>query len=163
MSPAAPKTAANRRKPSMQPAPPPFQARPTETVDLPRGRTPAYFWRQSRMAAWLLLCVSRLFAAPPLDYAKIEQAIQERRFSWAQQQLESQILAEPQDFRAQMLLGGVFSELNQLAGAIKHFEQAARLQPREAAPHLRLGESYARQGKFSAALAEFQKAVEFAP
>lgn len=104
-----------------------------------------------------------LSAASPVDYAKMEQAIQERRFSWAQQQLEAQLLAEPGDFRAHMLLGGVFSETNQHASAEKHFEQAARLQPRDPVPHLRLGESFAKQGKLSAALAEFQNAVELAP
>lgn len=114
------------------------------------------------MAALWLLCVSALSAAP-LDYAGIEQAIQERRFSWARQQLETQILAEPEDFRAHLLIGVILSETNQFAGAEKHFEQAARLRPRESAPHLRLGESYAKQGKLSAALAEFQKAVGLAP
>src|SRR5439155_2761705 len=115
------------------------------------------------MAAFLLLCASALSAAPLFDYAKIEQAIQEHRFSWAQQQLESQILAEPEDFRAHMLLGCIFSERGQPGSAVKHFEQAAKLQPRESAPHLRIGESYAKQGKLASALAEFQKAVGLAP
>jgi tetratricopeptide (TPR) repeat protein len=147
----------------MQHAPLPFQPDLTETRAIPGRDTTFRRRRENRMAAWLLLCVSALSAVPPFDYDKIEQAIQERRFSWAQQQLEAQILAEPEDFRAHMLLGDVFSERSQLARAVKHFEQAARLRPREAVPHLRLGESYAKQGKFSVALAEFQKAVGLAP
>ncbi len=115
------------------------------------------------LAAIVLCCLSTLSAVPSFEYAEIEQAIQERRFYWAQQQLETQIRAEPEDFRAHMLLGVVFSERNQFASAAKHFQQAARLQPREPAPLLRLGESYAKQGKLSAALAEFQKAVGIAP
>ena len=115
------------------------------------------------MVTLFLLGVSALSGAPPFDYAKIEQAIQEHRFSWAQQQLESQILTDPADFRAHMLMGGIFSESGQLDSALKHFDQAARLRPREPVAHLRLGESYAKQGKLSAALAEFQKAVGLAP
>src|SRR5690349_4220984 len=102
----------------MQQAPPPFQAGLTETRAIPGRDTTFCRRRENRMAAWLLLYVSALSAVPPFDYDKIEQAIQERRFSWAQQQLEAQILAEPEDFRAHMLLGGVFSERSQFASAV---------------------------------------------
>ena len=147
----------------MQPAPPRFQADPAETSAVLGRDAPVCLRRENRMAALILLCVSALSAVPPFNYAKIEQAIQERRFSWAQQQLETQILAEPEDFRAHMLMGIIFSERGQLGSAVKHFEQAAQLHRREPAPHLRLGESYAKQGKLSAALTEFQKAVGLAP
>jgi tetratricopeptide (TPR) repeat protein len=147
----------------VQPSPPRFQEDPTETSSVLRGDAPLSRRRGNPIAALLLLCVSALSGTPTFDYAQIEQAIREHRLSWAQQRLEVQILAEPEDFRAHMLLGSVFSERGQPDSAVKHFEQAARLQPREAAPHLRIGESCARRGKFSAALAEFRKAVALAP
>ena len=117
----------------------------------------------NRLAGTALLCLPLLLAAADFDYAGIEQAIREHKFSWAQQRLESQLRAEPEDFRARMLMGVVCSEQNQLPCAVEHFQHAVRSHPSEPAPHVRLGESYARQGKLAAALAEFNTAVGLAP
>jgi len=113
----------------VQPAPPRFQEDPAETSAVFGRDAPVCLRRENRMAALILLCVSALSAVPPFDYAKIQQAIQEGRFSWAQQQLKAQILAEPEDFRAHMLLGGIFSERNQFSAALAEFQKAVRLAP----------------------------------
>jgi tetratricopeptide (TPR) repeat protein len=118
---------------------------------------------RQRAVVTVLLCLFPLLAAPAFDYAGIEQAIREHRFSWAQQQLESQLRAEPEDFRAHMLMGVICSVQNQLPCAVEHFQHAVRSQPREPTPHLHLGESYARQGNLAGALAEFNTAVGLAP
>src|SRR5712692_5752931 len=66
-----------------------------------------------------VLCLFPLSAAPAFDYAGIEQAIREHRFSWAQQRLESHLSAEPGDFRAHILMGVICSEQNQIACAVE--------------------------------------------
>ncbi|PYT21492.1 MAG: hypothetical protein DMG57_38435 [Acidobacteria bacterium] len=116
-----------------------------------------------RLTVPALLGLPQPLAAADFDYAGMEQAIREHKFSWAQQRLESHLRTEPEDFRAHMLMGVVCSEQDQIACAVEHFQHAARSHPREPVPHLRLGESYAKQGKLASALAEFQKAAGLAP
>ena len=118
---------------------------------------------RQRAVVTVLLCLIPLLAAPAFDYAGIEQAIREHRFSWAQQRLESHLRAQPEDFRAHMLMGVICSEQNQIPCSVEHFQHAVQLQPREPAAHVHLGESYARQGNLAAALAEFNRAVGLAP
>ena len=116
-----------------------------------------------RFTVTVLLGFSQLLIAADFDYAGIEQAIREHRFTWAQQRLESHLRTEPEDFRAHLLVGVICGEQNRIPCAVEHFQHAARSQPREPAPHVHLGECYARQGNLTAALAEFNTAVGLAP
>src|SRR5437773_5959282 len=95
-----------------------------------------------RLTVPALLGLPQPLAAADFDYAGMEQAIREHKFSWAEQRLESHLRTEPEDFRAHMLMGVVCSEQDQIACAVEHFQHAARSHPREPVPHLRLGESY---------------------
>jgi tetratricopeptide (TPR) repeat protein len=52
---------------------------------------------------------------------------------------------------------------NQLEAAEAAFQQAARLQPADAAVHYQLGEVLARRGKPADAIAQFRRAIELAP
>lgn len=99
----------------------------------------------------------------PIDYARIERAIEERDFAWAYQELEKYLRTNPQDFRAHMLLGVVYDEENQPGEAAREFQKSVELRPREPAPHINLGKSYARRGDPLAAARELRLALKLDP
>jgi tetratricopeptide (TPR) repeat protein len=116
----------------------------------------------------LCLAISIVVSAPAffaasLDYAKIESAIQQRDFIWAQQELEQHLREEPGDSRAHILLGIVLEERNEPQLAMDHFQEAVRLRPNAPEPHLNLGNHYARAGDLEAAVREFQFALRLNP
>jgi Flp pilus assembly protein TadD len=92
-----------------------------------------------------------LWAAAAFDYGEIERAIRERRFSWAEQQLERRIAAEPTDFRARTLMGMLCGQQNQHAKAVLHFQEAARLRPREISAWLNVMQAQLALGEFAGA------------
>jgi tetratricopeptide (TPR) repeat protein len=114
------------------------------------------------LAISIIVSTISLFAAS-LDYAKIEKAIHERNFLWAQQELERHLLGEPHDSRAHILLGIVLEERQEPQRAAEHFQEAVRLQPGAPEPHLNLGNHYARVGALAAAVREFQFALRLDP
>ncbi len=115
-----------------------------------------------RLAISIVVSALTLFAAR-LDYAKIEKAIQERNFVWAQHELEQHLREEPRDSRAHILLGIVLEECQEPQRAAEHFQEAVRLQPGAPEPHLNLGNHYARAGDLAAAVREFQFALRLNP
>ena len=119
--------------------------------------------RIGRFLAALMLCYLTRLHGELIDYAQIQRAIQERRFSAAQQKLEAHLMVDSADFRAHLLLGIVYSEQNQMAKSVQHLRHAIRLRPQEPAPHNSLGLVLMRQKKLAEALAEFKTAVGLAP
>ncbi len=104
-----------------------------------------------------------LFASPQ-DYSAIESAIQQGRFAWAQQELESRLSAEPQDFQAQMLLGIVLEETEPSSGGRTTLAAGGSItNPKSAAAHINLGKHDARVGNPAGAVAELQTAVHLSP
>lgn len=114
--------------------------------------------------AFLVLCDPVVcFASGAFDYGRVEQAIRNRNFAWAQKDLEGRLQTAPGDFRAHMLLGIVLDEQNQPAEAAQHFQKAVQLQPRSAAAHINLGKHDARVGDLAHAAAEFEAAIRLDP
>ncbi len=99
----------------------------------------------------------------PIDYVRIERAIEERNFAWAQQELEKVLTTNPRDFRAHLMLGIVYDEENLPQKAVDEFQKSTELLPRDPAPHVNLGKSYARRGDLSRAADEFRLALRLDP
>jgi len=124
-------------------------------------------WLLLANLAFALMAPPRILALPQqgsnFDYSAIEAAIQQRNFTWAQQELAKRIAVEPKDYEAQMLLGIVLDEQKQPAEAAVHLRKAVLLEPRSAAAHLNLGKHDARAGDTSAAITEFESALRLSP
>ena len=114
------------------------------------------------LAFVLVSCAWRL-PASSFDYQRIESAIQERDFASAQQELEKRLQAEPEDYRAHMLLGIVLDEQGRPADAAGHFQKAVQLQPQSPAAHINLGKHDGRVGDLAGAAKEFESAIRLSP
>ena len=121
------------------------------------------FSRQPAILLALLCLAAVPLRADSFDYGAVEQAVRQRNFAFAQQELQKQLSLMPADYRAHMLLGIVLDEENRPLEALQHFERAVQLQPRSAAAHLNLGKHAARAGEPKLGTREFQAAIRLRP
>jgi tetratricopeptide (TPR) repeat protein len=76
------------------------------------------------------------------------------RLDEAQKELEKAVQVEPDNFRAQLVLGRMLTVQGKAAQGITNLKQAVKLQPNVPEGHLFLAEAYARLGQRQLALRE---------
>jgi tetratricopeptide (TPR) repeat protein len=88
---------------------------------------------------------------------------QARLYRNAETLFASVIARDPGSWMAHVNLGYLRHAAGDRAGAMAHFDTAARLKPSYVAPHINLGNLYFESGRIEESLASFQRALVLAP
>ena len=115
----------------------------------------------------LLVCAGALLAQPKPASGASVQAARRLLAQGAREQavrvLADAIRANPNDGRAQLLLGELLNEDDRPADAVEPLTAAVRLLPDSAEAHNALGEAFSDQNALLPARAEFERALQLAP